>query len=200
MIALKKNLVRMLLGITTLLAAYVCYSAYEIWSFGKIDQLRKADAVIVLGAAAWGDEPSPVLRERINHAIRLHEQGYADKLIFTGGKGEGDRYAESEVARAYAIKRGVGAEHIVIETESKITEQNLQYASRLASQHRLSSFLVVSDPLHMKRAMLMAEHAGLEAYSSPTRTSAYQSWNSRIPFLLRELFFYVGYKCSRAFR
>lgn len=41
--------------------------------FSSKNQLIKTDAAIVLGAAAWGDEPSPVFRERINHAIWLYE-------------------------------------------------------------------------------------------------------------------------------
>jgi len=52
----------------------------------------------------------------------------------------------------------------------------------------------------MKRAIFMAKNMGMEVYSSPTPTSAYQSLNSRIPFFLRELFFYVGYVLSLPFR
>ena len=56
------------------------------------------------------------------------------------------------------------------------------------------SALIISDPLHMKRAMLLAKDAGIEAYTSPTKTSAYKTWKSTIPFIARETFFYIGYK------
>lgn len=46
----------------------------------------------------------------------------------------------------------------------------------------------------MKRAMLLAKDAGIEAYTSPTKTSAYKTWKSKIPFIARETFFYIGYK------
>lgn len=45
----------------------------------------KADAAVVLGAAAWGNKPSPVFRERIAHGIDLYRNGTVGKLIFTGG-------------------------------------------------------------------------------------------------------------------
>lgn len=59
--------------------------------------------------------------------------------------------------------------------------------------------IIVSDPLHMKRAMLMAKDYGIEAYSSPTPTSRYVSLKSKLSFLAREEFFYIGYRVYRIF-
>ncbi|NEU30665.1 YdcF family protein [bacterium LRH843] len=179
---------------------FITYSACSIWSFSKKVQLVKTDVAVVLGAAVWDDEPSPVLRERINHSIWLYENGYVDKIIFTGGKGDGDTFAESEVARNYAIKNNVNSEDILIETKSKITEENLRYAYDIATEENFKTFAIVSDPLHMKRAMLMAKNAGMEAYSSPTKSSVYKTLNSKIPFFFRELFFYIGYMISLLYR
>ncbi|MBE4909911.1 YdcF family protein [Bacillus luteolus] len=183
-----------------LIIAFIVYTAYSIWSFSKVNELKKSDAAIVLGAAVWNDEPSPVFQERINHGIWLYKNGYVTKLIFTGGKSGEDSYAESEVARVYAIAMNVPDEDILIETESNITEENLYYANMIASKNSLKTFIIVSDPLHMKRAMLMAETIGLEAHSSPTPTTLYQSMESKVPFFFRELFFYIGYLISLPFR
>lgn len=60
---------------------YICYCAISIWTFSNKNQLVKTDAAVVLGAAAWGGEPSPVLRERINHSIWLYENGYVKKKL-----------------------------------------------------------------------------------------------------------------------
>lgn len=190
-----------MLAIIIVLFIFISYSAFSIWSFSNKVQHVKTDVAVVLGAAAWEDEPSPVLRERINHAIWLYENDYVDKIIFTGGKGEGAQYTESEVAREYAIENDINPEDILIETESKITEENLSYAYEIAIQQNFKTFTIVSDPLHMKRAMLMAENTGMEdAYSSPTQTSVYKSLDSKIPFFMRELFFYIGYIFSLPFR
>nr|WP_235822781.1 YdcF family protein [Cytobacillus massiliigabonensis] len=182
------------------LVIFIAYSGVSIWSFSGKVQLVKTDVAVVLGAAAWDDEPSPVLRERVNHAISLYENGYVDKIIFTGGKGKGGKFAESEVARDYAIKNNVRAEDILIETNSAITEENLKYAYDIAVKNDFQTFTIVSDPLHMKRAILMAKNTGMEAYSSPTQSSVYKTLGSKIPFFFRELFFYVGYMISLPFR
>lgn len=179
---------------------FIAYSAFSIWSFGMKVQLVKTDVAVVLGAAAWDDEPSPVLRERVNHSIWLYKNGYVDKIIFTGGKGTEDKFAESEVAKEYAIKNNVKAEDIFIETKSKITEENLRYAYDIATEEKFETFTIVSDPLHMKRTILIAENTGMEAYSSPTQSSAYKTWSTKIPFFFRELFYYIGYIVCLPFR
>ena len=179
---------------------FIGYSAFSIWTFKDKVELVKTDAAIVLGAAAWNDKPSPVFRERINYSIWLYENNYVDKIIFTGGKGKDDKYAESEVARDYAIKNNVNSEDILIETKSKITEENLKYAYEIAMEENLNTFTIVSDPLHMKRAMLISKTIGMESYASPTQSSVYKTLNSQVPFFLRELFYYIGYIISLPFR
>ncbi len=67
-------------------------------------------------------------------------------------------------------------------------------------EHALDTAIIVSDPLHMKRAMLMAEDYGICAYSSPTPTTMYRSAKTQIPFLAREVFFYIGYSIVRLFQ
>lgn len=179
---IKKSWFRLVFAIITIFLIFIGHSAFSIWSFSDNVQLVKTDVAVVLGAAVWDDEPSPVLRERINHSIWLYENDYVDKIIFTGGKDSGDRFAESEVARDYAIKNNVNGEDIFIETKSRITEENLRYACDIAKKNNFKTFTIVSDPLHMKRAILMAKNTGMEAYSSPTQSSAYKTLNSKIPF------------------
>lgn len=149
----------------------------------------EADAAIVLGAAVSGDVPSPVFAERINHAIALYDQGRVQRLVFTGAQGEGDTLAESEAARDMALEAGVPEEAILIETESLTTMHNLVEAQLLMRDAGLDDALIVSDPLHMRRAMEMTEDLGLDAEPSATPTTRYQTWGTKLPFLAREVYF-----------
>ena len=81
------------------------------------------------------------------------------------------------------------AEDIFIEEESRITQENMYYARLLMDEHGLKDALIVSDPLHMKRAMLMASDYGIPAYTSPTPTTRFVSLRTKLPFLAREVFF-----------
>lgn len=158
-----------------------------------------ADAAIVLGAAVWNGQPSPVFAERINHAITLYHEGRVRFLIFTGGAGTNEAAAESLVAASYAIENGVAAKDTFCETSSKITFENLQGAKQITRQLGLGRVLIVSDPLHMRRSIEMARDLGLDAYPSPTQTTRYISFLSRSVFLLREIFFYGIYLVERPF-
>ena len=179
--------------VAALLLAWTILLAGRIVAAGEEASTRPADAAIVLGAAIVADRPSPVFEQRIRHAIGLYRAGRVRKLLFTGGRVGAAAPAEAIVARAYALRRGVPADAILAETASHTTRQNLVEARRLMDGHHLRSALIVSDPLHMKRALRMAKDLGIDAGPSPTPTSAYRSWRSRAPFLLRETWFYTGY-------
>ncbi|VTR55183.1 DUF218 domain [Actinobacillus pleuropneumoniae] len=196
----KRVLLKVLLGLIAIMLVYSIDVGYTIWKYAERTVNIPSDAAIVLGAAVWEGKPSPVFQGRIDHALWLYDQQYVEKLIFTGGRGSDDEVAESEAAKQYAIEHGVPERDILVETTSEITEQNLYYADKIGDAAGLSSYLIVSDPLHMKRAMVMAEDMGLEANPSPASRSAYRSVRSKLPFLGREVFYYIGYHLAKPLR
>jgi uncharacterized SAM-binding protein YcdF (DUF218 family) len=175
------------------LISWFAVLGFQIAAAGDVRSSRPADAAIVLGAAAYGNRPSPVFEERIRHGIDLFQAGKVRKLVLTGGRGTGAAFAESAVARDYALARGVPAHAMVTEEASRTTKQNLLEARRLMQLHGLKSALIVTDPLHIKRSLRMAAGLGIAAAPAPTPTSRYRSWRSKTGFLLREIYFYNVY-------
>ena len=164
-------------------------AAWSVYG-GNRDQAMGADAIVVLGAAAYDTRPSPVFAERIRHGIDLHERGLAPVLVFTGGYGDGARFSESQVARNYALRAGVPEQAILIETLSRTTYQNLSRARDLLSEHGLQRVIVVSDPLHMARALRLARGLGIDAVGSPTPSTRFRSFRTQWRFLAREVYFF----------
>ncbi|WP_293708775.1 MULTISPECIES: YdcF family protein [unclassified Stenotrophomonas] len=165
-------------------------AAWIIW-VGDRDQAAPADAIIVLGAAAYDAKPSPVFEERIRHGLDLYRQGYAPKLIFTGGFGGARaRFSESQVARRYALKQKIPAEAILIETKSRTTRQNLVEAKVLMKQNDLHKVIVVSDPLHMARALRLSQELGIDALASSTPSTRFRSFHTSWRFLVQEVYFF----------
>lgn len=138
---------------------------------GKRDEARPAAAIVVLGAAQYVGRPSPVLRARLDHAIRLWQQGMAPQVIFTGGRGDGDTTSEAAVSRRYALQRGVPDSVIVVETIGRTTRESLRGVSELMLDRPNSEVILVSDPFHMLRLSILARRFGLHPLMSPTRTS-----------------------------
>ncbi|WP_430543922.1 YdcF family protein [Xanthomonas sacchari] len=181
---------RWLLRLAALLGLWLLGVAIYIVWVGDRDQAAPADAIIVLGAAAYDAKPSPVFEERIRHGLDLYQRGYAPTLIFTGGFGNGARFAESQVARRYALRHDVPADAILIETVSRTTRQNLIEARRLMREHGLHRVIVVSDPLHMARALRLCQELQIDALASSTPSSRFRSFQTRWRFLLQELYFF----------
>jgi len=165
-------------------------AAWIIW-VGDRDQAAPADAIIVLGAAAYDAKPSPVFEERIRHGLDLYRQGYAPKLIFTGGfGGAGARFSESQVARRYALKQEIPAKDILIENRSRTTRQNLVEAKRLMDAHGMHRAILVSDPLHMARALRLSKELGIDALASSTPSTRFRSFHTSWRFLAQEIYFF----------
>lgn len=196
--SMKKGKLKFILfGALMCIVVYVLITTVSICIYAGKDEKCKADIAIILGAGAADEGVSPVYRERINHGIWLYENGYVGALIVTGGTGDGNSKTDAYIAREYAMEQGIPEKDIYMEEQSKITQENIMYSKKIMQSCSFDTAIIVSDPLHMKRAMLMAEDYGIVAYSSPTPTSMYRSMKTRIPFLCREEFFYIGYRFYR---
>lgn len=171
-----------------LLASYTVWQMWEINRFGHIDDGSSADCAIVLGAAAYHQKPSPVLKERINHAILLLKTNRVKAIILTGGYGENAEYAESEVARKYCLENGVLPHQVHIETSSQTTKENIIEAKKIMDDQGFKTALIVSDPWHLKRAHNIAKHYDVSAKVSATKTSLYTSDKIQLKSLCKEFF------------
>lgn len=190
---MRRNIRRIALWLLGGVLAWCVILGGIVWKYGTLDGATKSDCIIVLGAAVQGTTASPVFEERIRHGINLYKAGHAPKLLFTGGIGDGQIHSEASIGRSVAMQHGVPAADILVEEKSRTTQQNLSEARALMKQHKMDSAMIVSDPLHMKRAMMMAGDLDILAASSPTPTSRFRSFKTKLGFLLREVYFIHHY-------
>ena len=146
-------------------------SAASVLLWGARDRARVSDAIVVLGAAQYVGRPSPVLRARLDHALDLWQRGLAPRLIFTGGTGIGDTTSEAAVSRNYALKHGVPDTAILMENEGRTTRESLAAVSVIMHARQMRTAILVSDPFHMLRLRILSTQYGVDAYTSPTKTS-----------------------------
>jgi len=184
---------RVFLLILVALLTYVGGQLWDIHRVGHLDRSRTADCAIVLGAAAWHDRPSPVLRERLNHAIELFKSKRVKTLVLTGGFGKGADFSESKVSYDYCIEKGVPASAIRMESESTKTSENLSEAKKILAKEGWKTALLVSDPWHLKRARRMADDLGIIVYPSATKSSRFKSAGAKAKFLFQEFYMYHYY-------
>lgn len=188
----KRLFLRVAVVALTLVFVLGCYLGWDIYLFSKENTITEADVALVFGASLSRDEPSPVFAERINHGIWLYIEGYVSKILISGGN-EHFGNIEAEAARKYAIEKGIPDKDILIETASKNTVENIVYSKDIILANGFNKVIMVSDPLHMKRIMKIAEDNDLDAISSPTPTSQYRRWDKKIKFLVLEVLKYIKY-------
>src|SRR6185503_7842801 len=92
---------------------------------GKTEYRRHADAIIVFGARAYADgRPSDALADRVRTACQLYHEGWAKKLILSGGPGDGAIH-ETESMRRLAIQLGIPADAVLLDPQGLNTRATL---------------------------------------------------------------------------
>jgi len=141
---------------------------HGITTTAQIDNAQTADAIAVFGAAEYAGRPSPVLHARLDKAVALYNRGIAPVIITLGGGGDKDSgNSEGAVGRDYLLAQGVPYDHIVAETTSIDTEQQVDRLAEIARRDHLQHIVVVSDGTHLFRIALLCRRAGLDIYTSP---------------------------------
>ncbi len=160
-------------GGAALLATVLTYALAFAFVAGasRHDSREPADAIVVLGAAQYDGRPSPVFQARLDHASILFHEGLAPQIVLTGGIGTGDTASEAAVGQRYLLTRNVPPEALVVRPEGRSTEASIRSVAEWMHEGGRQSVLLVSDPFHMGRLRLEARRAGIEARTSPTRTS-----------------------------
>lgn len=146
---------------------YLCSLSVRIHREARVDDARPADVIIVMGAAEYRGRPSPVLKLRLDHAVRLYQQRLASYVMTTGGPGGDPSFTEGGVGRSYLVEHGVPAEVVIVENSGDSTVYSLAAASEILKRMGLRSCIVVSDGYHMFRVKRILEREGLTAYASP---------------------------------
>jgi vancomycin permeability regulator SanA len=179
----------MVLLLVIAVLAYPAWLAFRVWDQSHDDEVHTVDAIVVLGAAQYNGEPSPVLKARLDQATYLWNEDLADAVIVTGGKQEGDRFTEAQASHMYLEQQGVPAENIFEEAEGTTTYESLVRVKDIAEERDIDSVLLVSDPMHSERIKRMANDLGFQgAYTSPASyVNLNRSRETKVKEIVREV-------------
>ncbi|MGP6172715.1 YdcF family protein [Corynebacterium sp. A21] len=127
--------------------------------------------LLVLGTAQYDGRPSRQFAARLDHALRRSRELPGIPVVTVGGKLPGDRFTEAEAGRRYLREKGVAGERLLAVPEGSDTRGS--YAAALEQLPWLAGQrgAVITDPLHSRRAVLLAQAAGIPAVGDPTGTS-----------------------------
>ena len=124
------------------------------------------DVIVVLGCAlAPGGRPTTALRRRVRHAVEQWRRGAAPCLMLCGGVVRHPP-AEAEAMAALAREAGVPETALLLEQRSRSTWENAACAGRLMRERGWARALLVTDGIHLPRAVLTFRRAGVRVAAS----------------------------------
>lgn len=132
--------------------------------YGTIDRAQAADVIVVLGGG-----PSSTER-RTAHAITLYEQGYADRIICSGGS-DGVPLTAGKRCFDELVRGGVPPAAIIQETHSLSTEENALEVSAIMRANDWRDAVLVTDNFHLWRAMILFRERDVTVYTSPVQAT-----------------------------
>jgi len=93
-----------------------------------VNENKKVDYVIILGARVQGENPTKSLMERIKSATEYLKKNPEVKVITTGGQGKNENVAEGLAIKRELLKNGISEDRIVLEDKSKNTVENFRFS------------------------------------------------------------------------
>ena len=153
-----------------------------------VNENKKVDYVIILGARVKGEKPAKSLMERIKAATKYLKKNPEVKVIATGGKGKNEGIAEGVAIKRELLKNGISEDRIILEDKSKNTVENFRFSLEKIRNsengknknsenngNRKIKVLIVTNDYHIFRSKNIARKAGFdnenyEIYGLPAKT------------------------------
>lgn len=157
---------------------------------------RKADVIIIFGAAEYAGRPSPVYRARLDHGYELYEQGMAPVVITTGGAAQDPEFSEGGVGKDYLLRRGIPEQALIAETQGSDTAQSAARVGNIMRANGMRSCIAVSDAYHVFRIRALLEHEGVQVEVAPRSESRPRSLGDRLVAVMREATSYLAWKAG----
>jgi uncharacterized SAM-binding protein YcdF (DUF218 family) len=157
---------------------------------------KKADVIVIFGAAEYSGHPSPVYRARLDHGYDLFEKGMAPVVITTGGSAQDPEFSEGGVGRDYLLRRGVPEQDLIAETQGSDTAQSAARVANIMRTNGMHSCIAVSDAFHVFRIRALLEHEGVQVELAPRPESRPRHLWERFGAVMREAASYLAWKAG----
>jgi uncharacterized SAM-binding protein YcdF (DUF218 family) len=173
------------------------------WALGKTwyaannQTIRKADAIVVMGAAQLDGRPGEVLSARLKESLRVYQDNLAPKIYTLGAGAPGDRYTEAKAGRNWLIAKKVPRSNVIEVPYGRDSLRSIEGFAKVIKEANLkkkvTDIIIVTDPYHCLRSMTMANDQGFVATCSPAKVGIASLEEVGFRYLVRETGAYLAY-------
>ena len=155
-------IILMCLGVfvsTTINFVVISKSDYKILNYDDAVKLEDVDAIIVLGCKVNGNEPSMMLKFRLDKGIELYKD-MNTKLLLSGDHGQKE-YDEVNAMRDYVLEQEIDTHNVFLDHAGFSTYDSMYRAKEVFG---IKKVIVVTQRYHLYRSLYIANELGIEAY------------------------------------
>lgn len=167
-----RHLKRFIIFAFLIVCLYASLFMVAIHVVGMINHAEEADVIVVLGAGLRRDGRAGwALTRRAEMGAELWHDGYAEYVLCTGAQADGYPRSEAAACKEILMRDGVPETAILLEQQSRSTEENAMFGQEILVEHGWDTVLLVTDSYHMLRAEWIFRSQGITAYTSPIPAS-----------------------------
>lgn len=135
----------------------------------EYSNLNDIDCILVLGAGVYDGKPSPMLKDRLDTAVMLFNEGVSEKIIMSGDH-MNESHDEVNVMKTYAVEEGIDSSDVFMDHAGISTYDSIYRAKNIFKAKRI---VIVTQEYHLYRALYIAESLGLKSYGVSADTVRY---------------------------
>lgn len=169
------------------------FALARVWYSANNETIRKADAIVLMGAAQLDGKPGQVLEARLKEVLRIYEKDFADQVFTLGEGAPGDRFTEAGTSREWLARNGLGWKSVTAIKIGRDSYRSIEALANNIDKDKYKSIIIVTDPYHCFRSVTMARDFGFDATCSPVRTGIASLDKAGFRYLLRETGAYLAY-------
>ena len=141
----------------------------------------KSDVIAVLGGGVGeSGEAGQGYEERVDTAVKLYKNGFAEKIIYSSGF----KYImkEAQVMKALSVFMGVAEKAIILDDNPINTYEMIKDLKAMAEAKGWKKIILISSPYHMRRLKLLCdkELKGIIVYYVPVEQSSFYAHRRRV--------------------
>ena len=174
---MKKIIKFMIISIISLTILILITNLYVIVTTkSKIKNIKdiednNIDCIIILGAGIRGNNPSPMLEDRLLTGATLYKRNISNKIIVSGDHSE-EYYDEVNVMKNYLKEQNIPSKDIFMDHAGFSTYDSIYRAKEIFNAKKI---VIVTQEYHLYRALYIAEKLNLEAYGISANRRTYQN-------------------------
>lgn len=154
------GLVSLLAIVAVVIPGLDVYFHYRAYIYDDPQQVPPAPIAIVFGAGVGPDgQPSWMLADRVNGAVKLYKAGKVPRILMTGDNSSPE-YDEVTSMKRYAMAQGVPPERINLDHAGVRTYDSSYRAKAIFG---INEAVLVTQGYHLPRALYLANSFGIKA-------------------------------------